>query len=78
MTNGFDPEDKSLTIGHPQVAQVDLIRSFGTDNYADIWNTLAQHLDVYKIRTSNAAATYSYNWSDADYADQQIKIIQGN
>ena len=78
LTNGFDPEDKSLTIGHPQVAQVDLIRSFGTDNYVDIWNTLAQHLDVYKIRTSNAAATYSYNWSDADYANQQIKIIQGN
>ena len=76
--NGFDPEDKSLTIGHPQVAQVDLLRSFGTDNYADIWNTLGSHLDVYKIRTSNAAATYSYNWTDADYADQQIKIIQGN
>jgi hypothetical protein len=30
LANGFDPEDKSLTIGHPQVAQVDLIRSFGT------------------------------------------------
>ena len=75
--NGFDPEDKSLTIGHPQVAQVDLIRSFGTDNYVDIWNTLGSHLNVHKIRTSDAGATYSYNWSDADYADQQIKIIQG-
>jgi hypothetical protein len=75
--NGFDPEDKSLTIGHPQVAQVDLIRSFGTDNYVDIWNTLGSHLNVHKIRTSDATATYSYNWTDADYADQQIKIIQG-
>jgi hypothetical protein len=75
--NGFDPEDKSLTIGHPQVAQVDLIRSFGTDNYVDIWNMLGTHLDVYKIRTSDATATYSYNWTDTDYADQQIKIIQG-
>ena len=77
LNNGFDPEDKSLTIGHPQVAQVDLIRSFGTDNYVDIWNTLGSHLDVYKIRTSDATATYSYNWSDADYPAQQIKIIQG-
>lgn len=75
--NGFDPEDKSLTIGHPQVAQVDLIRSFGTDNYVDIWNMLGTHLNVHKIRTSDAAATYSYNWTDADYAEQQIKIIQG-
>ena len=77
LANGFDPEDKSLTIGHPKVAQVDLIRSFKTDNYVDIWNALGSHLDVHKIRTSDAAATYSYNWSDADYANQQIKIIQG-
>ena len=76
VNNGIDPEDKSLTIGHPQVAQVDLIRSFGTDNYVDIWAQLGSHLDVYKIRTSDAIATYSYNWTDADYADQQIKIIQ--
>ena len=77
VNNGIDPDDKSLTIGHPQVAQVDLIRSFGTDNYVDIWAQLGSHLDVYKIRTSDATATYSYNWTDADYADQQIKIIQG-
>jgi hypothetical protein len=78
ISNGFDPEDKSLTIGHPQVAQVDLMRSFGTENYADIWSQLGSHLDVYKIRTSDASATYSYNWSDSDYPEQQIKIIQRN
>jgi hypothetical protein len=78
ISNGFDPEDKKLTIGHPQVAQVDLLRSFGTENYVDIWAQLGTHLDVYKIRTSDATATYSYNWSDADYPEQQIKIIQGS
>jgi hypothetical protein len=77
INNGFDPADKSLTIGHPQVAQVDLMRSFGTENYKDIWAQLETHLNVYKIRTSTATATYSYNWSDADYPEQQIKIIQG-
>lgn len=75
-SNGFDPEDKSLTIGHPKVAQVDLLRSFGTTEYNAIWAILAQHLDVYKIRTSSAEATYSYNWSDADYAEQQIKELK--
>jgi hypothetical protein len=77
INNGFDPTDKSLTIGHPQVAQVDLMRSFGTKNYADIWAQLGTHLNVYKIRTSTTTATYTYNWSDADYPEQQIKIIQG-
>jgi hypothetical protein len=76
MANGFDPEDKSLTIGHPKVAQVNLARSFGTLDYNRIWQQLAQHLDVYKIRTSSAEATYSYRWSDTDYADQQIRRLK--
>ena len=75
ITNGFDPADKSLTIGHPKVAQVDLIRSFGTTNYAEIWKKLADYMDVYKIRTSTAETTYNYRWSDADYNLLQIRNI---
>ena len=74
--NGFDPADKSLTIGHPQVAQVDLQRSFGTDNYQAIWAQLAQHLDVVAMRTSNAQAKYDYRWNDANYIEQQIKALK--
>ena len=76
VANGFDPDDKSLTIGHPKVGQVDLQRSFGTEDYQKIWAQLAEHLDVYKIRTSSAEATYNYNWSDADYAELQIKELK--
>jgi len=74
--NGFDPDDKHLTIGHPQVGQVDLKRSFGTTDYRQIWSQLSTKLDVYKIRTSSAEATYNYNWSDPDYAEQQIRRLK--
>jgi hypothetical protein len=74
--NGFDPDDPSLTIGHPQVGQVDLSRSFGTTDYQAIWAQLAQHLDVYSVRTSTAGAIYNYSWSDPDYAEQQIKELK--
>jgi len=73
--NGFDPEDKGLTIGHPKVAQVNLIKSFGTTDYERIWAQLAQHLDVYKIQIGKISDTYEYNWSDPDYAEQQIKEL---
>ena len=76
IKNGFDPDDKSLTIGHPRVAQVDLIRSFGTTDYNEIWQQLATHLDVYKIRTGRCQATYEYRWSDDDYELQQIRSMQ--
>ena len=58
------------------MAQVDLIRSFGTTEYTDVWAQLAQHLDVYSIRTSTAQATYKYQWNDADYAEQQIRKLK--
>jgi len=76
--NGFDPADKSLTIGHPQIGQVNLTLSFGTEDFSKIWKQLNNHLDVYKIRTSTQEATYTYCWSDADYAQRQINIIRGN
>jgi hypothetical protein len=75
LDNGFDPEDKSLTIGHPQVGQVDLRRSFGSEDYRDVWKQLNSHLDVRRVSTSSAAAIYEYCWSDADFPERQIKII---
>ena len=79
LNNGFDPEDKSLTIGHPQVGQVDLLRSFGTTDYQIIWNLLEKHLDVFSIKTSSSYAEYNYNWSDDNFIDLQIeRIAKGN
>ena len=77
VRNNFDPEDRSLTIGHPQVGQVDLESSFGTSNYKSIWQILDRHLDVVEVRTTDARATYNYHWSDPDYQAQQIAVLQG-
>jgi len=75
LHNGFDPEDKTLTIGHPQIGQVDLIRSFGSEDYREIWDQLDKHLDVYSIRSSTDQATYDYRWDDADFMARQVEII---
>jgi len=77
VANGFDPEDRSLTIGHPQVGQVDLHRSFGTEDYRRIWAKLNTHLNVVAVRTSTAATEYPYTWQDADYVEQQIAALKG-
>ena len=76
IDNGFDPDDRSLTIGHPQVAQVNLTKTFGTLDYNKIWQQLAAHQDVYKIKTSSFDAKYDYSWKDADYAEQQIRRLK--
>jgi hypothetical protein len=74
--NGFDPEDKALTIGHPQVGQVDLMRSFGSEDYRQIWRQLNTHLNVHAVRTSHTQAVYEYLWSDSDYMQQQIRNLK--
>lgn len=79
IANKFDPDDKSLTIGHPKVGQVDLIRSFGTTDYQMIWGQLNNFQDVYRINIGTVSAIYNYRWSDTDFQQRQIDIIsQGN
>jgi hypothetical protein len=78
IANNFDPADPVLTIGHPQVGQVDLLRSFGTDNYSEVWVQMSDYLDVYSVKTSDAQAVYNYHWSDFDFPGRQIDIIKGN
>ena len=74
--NGFDPDEPSLTIGHPQVGSVDLSRSFGTTDYQMIWAQLAQHMDVCAVRTNTAQVKYDYCWRDPDYMEQQIEALK--
>jgi len=65
LANNFDPEDPSLTIGHPKIGQVDLNRSFSSTDFHKVLSILTQHLDVYSIRTSKAYAEYDYTWQDS-------------
>jgi hypothetical protein len=76
IANKFDPNDKSLTIGHPQVGQVDLIRSFGTTNLQEVWSKVGTHINVRSIETNEAYCGYKYKWSDTDYMEQQIKLLK--
>jgi hypothetical protein len=73
IANGFDPNDKTLTIGHPQIGQVDLVRSFGTEDYQAIWTELNKRLNVRRVQTSTAENVYDYCWSDDDYMQQQLR-----
>lgn len=78
LANGFDPDDKTLTIGHPQIGQCDLNRSFGSEDFNTIWSVLNTHLDVYSVKTSDSTCAFDYHWSDDDFVKRQVTIIQGN
>jgi hypothetical protein len=75
IANEFDPDDSALTIGHPQVGQVDLQRSFGTEDCQSIWTQLNNYLDVYAVRTSTESCEFQYRWDDSDFIERQVEII---
>ena len=75
VDNGFDPEDRTLTIGHPKVGQVDLQRSFYTEDYRNIWAQLNTRLNVTAVRTSTSQVQYDYQWWDTDYMEKQIQCL---
>lgn len=77
-SNNFDPDDKKLTIGHPQVGQIDLAQSFGSTSWDVVWPQLEQHLNVHEIRTSETSNNFEYNWDDADFVERQVDVIRAH
>ena len=74
--NGVDYQDPRLSLGYLPIAGVDIQGSFGTTNMQDIWKTLGNHLDIYKIEVDGVTATYDYTWSDADYHERQMNLLR--
>ena len=74
--NGRDPQDPKLSLGYLHIGQVDLLQSFGTSNYQEIWDQLSGHLDIYRIEIDGISNTFDYCWTDLDYKQQQINMMR--
>ena len=74
---GYDLFDNAgLSLGYLPLGQVDLIGSFGTDNFHDILDRMGNYLDIYSIEVDDVSATYDYHWSDWDWREKQIKFLR--
>ena len=74
--NRFNPDNPEYNFGYHPVGQVDLVGSFGTDNFQEVWPILSKYLDIYKITAGDVTATYDYTWTDPDYYQQQIDVMK--
>ena len=76
VRNGMDPNDPKLSLGYIKIAQVNLMKSFGTMNFFEIIKKLSSYLDIYQIKTESFTGTYDYVWSDANYKQMQIDFLR--
>jgi hypothetical protein len=74
--NGFDWNDSKLSLGYIKLGQVNLQKSFGTEDFFSIIKKMSQHLDIYKIKIGDVEQTYNYVWSDDNYKKMQIDFLK--
>ena len=77
--NNHDWNDPKLALGYIKLGQVDLKRSFGTENFLEIYNKLSNNLNITKIEIIEAETTdceYSYSLDSHDWKQIQINAMK--
>ena len=74
--NGFEWNDPKLSLGHIKLGQINLKKSFGDADFFEIIKQLSTHLDIYQIKTADVSETFEYVWSDNNYKQMQIDLLQ--
>jgi hypothetical protein len=74
--NGFDWNDPKLSLGYIKLGQVNLLKSFGTEDFLKTIDIMSNYLDIVKIKTPNIEREYNYVWSDPNYKQMQIDFLR--
>lgn len=72
---GFNVNDKSLSLGYLELGKIDLEKSFNTIDVTQIWKTMSNYLDIYSLEIDGHHAIYDYVWTDEDYQHKQIEYL---
>ena len=77
--NGYDWEDPKLALGYMKVGQIDLKKSFGTENFLEIYNQLSNNLNITKIEvidSENVSSEYPYTLESKDWQQIQMNSLK--
>ena len=77
--NDYDWEDPKLSLGYIKLGQVDLKRSFGTENFLEIYKQLSNNLNITKIEIIEGKTTdceYPYSLETPNWEQIQINAMK--
>ena len=74
--NGMDYNNPKLSLGYIKIGQINLEKSFGTENFTEILKKISSHLDIYQIHVDDVTGTFNYVWSDDNYKQMQIDFLR--
>ena len=78
--NGYNWNDKKLALGYIKLGQVDLQKSFNTENFLDIYKTLVDNLNIAQIEIfdskQNVKNSYPYTLDNDNYKKLQLDLLK--
>ena len=77
--NNYDWNDPKLALGYIKLGQIDLKKSFGTENFLEIYKQLSNNLNITKIEVIEGQTTdceYSYSLENPDWRQIQINAMK--
>lgn len=78
--NGFDWGDAKLSLGHIKIGQVNIMKSFDTDDFIKIIDKMSNYLNIEEIKvveeTKITSRKFPYVWSDSNYKQMQIDFLK--
>lgn len=78
--NGFNYEDPKLSLGYIKIGQVNIEKSFKTDNFFKIIDLMSDYLNIEEIKVKEmntiTSNVFPYVWSDTNYKQMQIDFLK--
>ena len=77
--NNYDWKDPKLSLGYIKLGQVNLKRSFGTDDFLKIYEILSNNLNISKIEvldSENISEEYPYTLNDKNWQQIQMNSLK--
>jgi hypothetical protein len=77
--NNYDWNNTQLALGYIKLGQVDLVNSFSTDQFLDIYKQMIDCLNISRIELigpTNITTEYKYTLSDPDWKELQIEELR--
>ncbi len=76
--NGFDWNDKKLSLGYIKLGQVDMEKSFGDSSFLQVYDLMKNNLNINKIYTSieNVSCEYPYTLDNDGWKQIQLEGLK--
>ncbi len=74
--NNYEWSDPKLSLGYIKIGQVDLLKSFKTTNFQDIYKFLKDNLNIKKIKSIGAECEYPYSLESDDWKQIQMEGLK--